>query len=68
MAGGLIAFPDHDVQMYTEEVTHGFDYEAGFTTQAVMTAPSLIKGGTIDRTHKPGFALGGNINTVGVDG
>ncbi len=66
MAGGLIAFPDHDVQMFCEQVTHNFDYEAGFSSEAVMTAPSLMKT-NVDRTHKPGFALGGNINTVGVE-
>lgn len=66
MAGGLVAFPDHDVQMYCESVTHTFDYESGFDTVGVMTAPSLIQGSHVDRTHKPGFALGGNINTVGV--
>lgn len=63
MAGGLILFSDHDVQMFCESVTHNFDYTAGFTTQAVLTAPSLAKGG--DKSAMPGFALAGGINTVG---
>lgn len=67
MAGGLVAFPDHDVQMYCESVTHTWDYTSGFETEAVLTAPSLIQGSHVDRTHKPGFALGGNVNTVGVE-
>lgn len=67
MAGGLISFPDHDVQMFVDSVTHEWDYESGFTTSAVMTAPSLT-GTNIDRTQKPGFALGGNVNTVGIAG
>ena len=67
MAGGLVAFPDHDVQMYCESVTHRWDYTGGFETEAVLTAPSLIQGSHVDRTQKPGFALGGNVNTVGVE-
>lgn len=66
MAGGLIEFPDHDVQMFCDQVTHEWDYESGFTTTAVLTSPSLT-GTHNDRTAKPGFALGGNINTVGVE-
>lgn len=64
MAGGLIAFPDHGIQMYCQSVTHTCDYEGGFTTTATLTSPSLIKG-TTDTRSMPGFALGGNVNTVG---
>jgi hypothetical protein len=66
MAGGLISFSDHDVQMFCQSVTHTWDYSEGFETQAVMTAPSLTKTQK-DSQSKPGFALGGNINTVGSD-
>jgi hypothetical protein len=66
MAGGLIGFPDHDVQMYCESVTHTFDYASGFQTTAVLTAPSLMKGKRHSSISKPGFALGGAVNTVGV--
>ena len=65
MAGGLVEFPDHDLQMYCEQVTHNFSYEGGFTTSAVMSSPALTKSNN-DRTTMPGFALAGNINTVGV--
>lgn len=66
MAGGLISFPDHDVQMFCESVTHTWDYTSGFETQATLTSPSLTpnKRGKDHRLY-PGFALGGNINTVG---
>ena len=64
MAGGLIEFPEHEIQMFCESVTHDWDYESGFQTSAVMTAPALIKGAT-DVQHMPGFALGGGVNTVG---
>lgn len=39
--GGKVGFPDHGLQMYIEEVTHSFDYESGFTTQATLSAPSI---------------------------
>lgn len=66
MAGGLISFPDHGIQMYCDTVTHSWDYENGFTTQATLSSPSLLAGTQADRTWKPGFALAGNVNTVGV--
>lgn len=65
MAGGLIAFPDHDIQMFCQSVTHTFDYSGGFESQAVMVSPSLLPGKPHDRQAKPGFALAGNTNTVG---
>ena len=68
MAGGVIHFPDHDVQMFCESVTHNFDYEAGFSTDAVLTAPSLPEGVRRSKVSKPGFALGGAVNTVGLNG
>lgn len=42
--GGLVAFPDHGIQCYVDEVTHIFDYESGFHTQATLMAPSATKG------------------------
>jgi hypothetical protein len=38
--GGRVAFPDHHIQCYIDNVTHTFDYENGFTTQANLSAPS----------------------------
>ena len=65
MAGGLIEFPDHDVQMFVESVTHNFDYTEGFTTEAVLSSPALT-GGPHKDGEKPGFALGGGINSIGL--
>jgi hypothetical protein len=39
--GGKVGFADHGLQMYIEEVTHSWDYESGFTTQANLSAPSI---------------------------
>jgi hypothetical protein len=66
MAGGLIEFPDHGLMMFCESVTHTFDYSGGFTTQAVMSAPSIPKGKRTNDMSMPGFALQGGANTVGV--
>jgi hypothetical protein len=45
--GGKVAFPDHGLQMYVSSVTHSWSYEeGGFTTQAVLTAPSALPGNT----------------------
>lgn len=43
--GGLISLPDHGLQLFVEEVSHDFDYEDGFTTTAMLTAPVALKGG-----------------------
>lgn len=42
--GGKVSFPNHGLQMYVSSVTHTFDYEEGFTTDAVLTAPSQLPG------------------------
>jgi hypothetical protein len=42
--GGIVAFEDHGIQCYIDSVTHSFDYESGFTTQASLSAPSALKG------------------------
>lgn len=66
MAGGLIAFPDHNVQMYVESVTHTFDYSAGFSTSVQMSAPSIPKAQRKAKPYMPGFALAGSTQSVGV--
>lgn len=43
--GGLIALPDHGIQLFVEEVTHSFDYENGFTTTVMFSSPAALKGG-----------------------
>jgi len=40
--GGIVGFPDHNLQCYVEEVVHSFDYENGFATQAVLSAPASM--------------------------
>jgi hypothetical protein len=42
--GGKISFPTHGIQMYVQSVTHSWDYTEGFTTDAVLTAPSRMSG------------------------
>lgn len=44
--GGIVRFPQHDLQMYVDEVTHTFDYETGFETQVKFVAPADAKMGT----------------------
>ena len=41
--GGKVGFPQHDLQMYIEEVNHSWDLESGFTTRAALSAPSVYK-------------------------
>lgn len=43
--GGLVALPDHGLQLFVEEVSHDFDYENGFTTTASFSAPTALKNG-----------------------
>lgn len=43
--GGLVALPEHGLQLFIEEVSHEFDYENGFFTKAVFSAPVALKGG-----------------------
>lgn len=46
--GGIVGFPDHGLQCYVEEVVHSFDYEAGFTTQAVLSSPASMSTNSAD--------------------
>lgn len=38
--GGIVSFSDYSLQCYVDSVTHTFDYEAGFTTTAQLSAPA----------------------------
>jgi hypothetical protein len=38
--GGRVAFTGHGLQCYIESVSHSWDYTSGFTTNAVLSAPS----------------------------
>lgn len=42
--GGRVAFTGHGLQTYIESVTHSWDYSGGFTTNAVLSAPSAYGG------------------------
>lgn len=41
--GGLVAFPEHGIQCYIDEVSHECDYEGGFVTRANLSAPAAIR-------------------------
>lgn len=43
--GGLVAFPQHGLQCYIDEVQHTGDYESGFRTRANLSAPSALPNG-----------------------
>jgi len=41
--GGKVGFPEHGIKMYVESVTHTWDLEDGFRTNAELLAPSIYK-------------------------
>ena len=41
--GGVVAFEEHGIRCYVDEVTHSFDYANGFTTTANLSAPASLK-------------------------
>lgn len=47
--GGKVGFPEHGLQMYIEEVTHSWDYNSGFVTEADLSAPAAM----LDSKGKP---------------
>lgn len=66
MAGGRVAFPDHGLEMYIESVHHQFSYEAGFTTSAVLMAPTTTVNDPKNPNFHPGMALAGtNLGGIG---
>lgn len=40
--GGKVGFPDHGIQMYVESVSHAWDNETGYSTEAKLSAPALL--------------------------
>jgi hypothetical protein len=50
--GGIVAFREHGIQCYIAEVTHSFDFETGFTTQANLMAPAALDGATRKNVHE----------------
>jgi hypothetical protein len=71
--GGRVAFPDHDIQCYIDSVTHTFDYESGFITQANLSAPSATKNSAVTqgmlapftKKAQPFLAIDPNAGTDG---
>jgi hypothetical protein len=54
--GGKVGFPEHGLQMYIEEVTHTWDYNSGFVTEADLSAPAAMmdkKGNPINSNLPP---------------
>lgn len=49
--GGLVAFPEHGIQVYIEEVVHNFDYVNGFTTTVNVSSPSVLPGSSLARKN-----------------
>lgn len=52
--GGIVAFPNHGIQCYIDEVEHTCSYETGFVTRANLSAPSAIRttdGQTVGRKN-----------------
>lgn len=41
--GGIVGLEEHGIQCYVEEVLHTFDYEGGFTTEAVLSSPAAMR-------------------------
>lgn len=53
--GGLVGFPDHGWQCYVEEVSHTFDYETGFTTDANLSSPAALANAPIPSSISNGM-------------
>lgn len=41
--GGIVAFPDHGIQCFIDEVVHEGSYESGFITRANLSAPTALR-------------------------
>jgi hypothetical protein len=59
--GGLVAFPQHNLQLFVEAVEHSFDYETGFVTQVTFSSPA-----SLDRKGKEheGMIRAGALNNT----
>lgn len=61
--GGLVKLPQHNLQLFVEEVTHTFDFETGFNTDVVFSSPaSLDKKGKTHEGMIRSEALKPNVN------
>jgi hypothetical protein len=50
--GGIVAFPDHQIQCFVEEVVHNCDYQNGFTTTVNFSAPSAMPNSSRTNVHE----------------
>lgn len=62
--GGRCGFPAHGFQTYIDSVTHNFDYQSGFTTDATLEAPSVMPGVTDNIGVSKGLVRGQLALTV----
>jgi hypothetical protein len=64
--GGLVAFPEHGLQCYIDEVQHTGDYTSGFRTRANLSAPAALPNG--DKNLNAGMIRAGIFNPEAVAG
>lgn len=63
--GGIVALPNHGIQMYVDEVSHLFDYETGFQTIVNFSAPAALPSSGRQTVHGGmirAFSVGGEGN------
>jgi len=56
LAGGLVEFPEHNIIMFCESVSHTWSYESGFETAAYLSSPSTRNKDTDDEAV-PGMII-----------
>lgn len=54
--GGIIAFPEHGIQCFVDEVVHECNYESGFVTRANLSAPAAYRNPTNKELSDPSRA------------
>jgi hypothetical protein len=65
--GGIVAFPDHGIQCYVDEVVHECDYERGFSTRANLSAPAAIRDAQGQMPEGKQFISAGMIRGFAID-
>jgi hypothetical protein len=60
--GGIVAFPQHEIAMFIQDVYHTFDYQQGFTTTATLMAPAAYNPSNKDITpYTEGLVVQGSV-------
>lgn len=54
--GGIVAFPEHGIQCFVDEVVHECNYESGFVTRANLSAPAAYRNPTNKELSDPARA------------